>query len=138
MPRRKKLGPIRFTKFAKEQQDALPLLLQLPGMKGIFDEVARDGYKDEGRGLIVWLSVDGTFADLKPPVYISAADWRANPLLINTRHPDLLQVLITYDPQAAYILLIVSSGHAGSQVGRYMWWVESFTPRPTPIDVTRN
>jgi hypothetical protein len=82
MPRSKnKVGPIRFIKFAKEQQDALPMLLQLPGMKGIFDELARDGYKDEGRGLIVWLSTDGTFNTLKPPVYhrasASGADRRA-------------------------------------------------------------
>jgi hypothetical protein len=49
------------------------MLLLVPGTKNIFDTAARDGFDEEGRELVVWLSVDGTIGDL-------------------------IQALITYDP----------------------------------------
>ena len=129
-------GSIRFTRLAQENHEGMQALVRIPPMKPIFDEIARDGHQDMGRGLVVWVSVDGTVAGFKPPVFISAADWRSNPLLINTPHPDLLQTLITYDPKTSYIILVASSDTASR--GKYTWWVEPFTPKPQPIDVTRN
>jgi len=49
-------------------------------------------------GLIVWVSSDGTVGTLEPPIYTAAGSWRRNLLLINTLHPELLQALITHDP----------------------------------------
>jgi hypothetical protein len=133
---RRQYANIRFTRLAQENHEGMQALVRIPPMKSVFDELARDGHQDEGRGLVVWVSVDGTVAGFKPPVYIGAPAWRANPLLINTPHPDLLQALITYEPQTSYIILVASSDTASR--GKYTWWVEQFPQRPKPIDVTRN
>jgi hypothetical protein len=63
---------------------------------------------------------------LKKNNRLSAPPWRRFPLLVNTPHPDLLKALITYDTPTSYIVLI-SAPHSQSQ-GRYMWWLEQFTP----------
>jgi hypothetical protein len=127
MPRRRpKVDQIRFVRFAQEQRDALPILLQLPDLKSVFDTLARDGHREEGRGLIVWVSTDGTFATLQPPVFVPAAVWKANPLLVNTAHTDLIQALITYDRHTSYIVLVASPAHAQSSKGYYTWWIERF------------
>jgi hypothetical protein len=60
MPRRYRLpAGMRFTRFARAQQDGLQALMHLPGIKGVFDTVARDGHQSDGRGLVVWLSTMG-------------------------------------------------------------------------------
>jgi hypothetical protein len=135
MPRRQ-YGSIRFTRLAQENHEGMQALVRIPPMKAIFDELARDSHQEAGRGLIVWVSIDGKVAGFKPPVFISAAELRSNPLLINTPHPDLLQALITYDIKMSYIILVASSDTATK--GFYIWWVEPFTPRPKPVDVTKN
>jgi hypothetical protein len=74
------------------------------GLKGVFDELARDGQQLEGRGLVVWVSPTGRVDGLKPPVFIAAG--RATVSYPGQYvHPDLLQALITYDPKTSYFLL---------------------------------
>lgn len=133
LPRR---DGLRFKPFDEERQRALPLLMQVPGMKDVFDSIARDGHREDGRGLIVWLSTDGMVGSLKPPVFVSAPPWRRFPLLVNTPHPDLLKALITYDTPTSYIVLI-SAPHSQSE-GRYMWWLEQFTPPLSLMNLGNN
>lgn len=131
MPKKRpKFDHIRFEPFGEEQRKALPMLLQVPGMKDTFNSIARNGHQAKGRGLIVWLTENGRVDGLRAPLFIAAAEWQRSPLLINTPHPDLLQALITYDPKTSYIVLIVG-GASESSTGRYMWWVEQFTRKPT-------
>jgi hypothetical protein len=69
--------------------------------------------------------------DLQPPVFQSAASWRRKPLLINTPHPDLLQAMTSYDPQTAYIVLVVGGqGVANPASAHYTWWIDQFTKKP--------
>jgi hypothetical protein len=126
MPRKRcSVTGITFTPFGEEQRKAFALIVNMPGMKGVFDELARDGQQLEGRGLVVWVTPTGRVDGLGPPVFIAAGAWRRMPLLVNTPHPDLLQALITYDPKTSYILLIVAGADDG-QSGQYMWWIEPF------------
>jgi hypothetical protein len=121
MPRRPN---IRFTRFRQAQQEGLQALMRL--MKEVFDKVARDGHQSDGRGLVAWVSTDGTVATLKPPGFVSAPYWRRTPLLINTPHPDLIQALITYDPKTSYIVLVAGPNPNKPALGLYTWWIEPF------------
>jgi hypothetical protein len=126
MPKkRRSIAGIAFTPFGEEQRKAFAMLVNMPGLKGVFDELARDGQQLEGRGLVVWVSPTGRVDGLEPPVFIAAGAWQRMPLLVNTPHPDLLQAFITYDPKTSYILLIVGGADDG-QSGQYMWWIEPF------------
>jgi hypothetical protein len=137
MPRRRRaLDGIRFKRFQAEQHEAFKLFLQLPGMKDVFDSVARDGHRTDGRGLVTWISVDGTVAGLREPIFVSASSWRRMPLLVNTPHPDLLQALTSYDRQASYIILV--AGTVSETMGMYTWWIEPFRPAPKPLRIEEN
>jgi hypothetical protein len=127
MPRKRPKVDGSFVLLGEEQREGFKLFLGLPGMRDIFEELARDGHQSDRRGLIVWVSRDGTVGTLAPPVYIAAGSWRRNPLLVNTPHPELLQALITYDPKAAYIVLV--AGPAGPTLGQYTWWIEDFAKK---------
>ena len=126
MPKKRRLGAgITFTPFGEEQRKAFAALVNLPGLKGVFDQMAREGAQAAGRGLLVWLSPNGKMDDLRPPVYSSAGEWQRIPLLVNTPHPDLLKAMITYDLKTSYIILVVG-GSGDGQSGQYLWWIESF------------
>ncbi|HEU5101877.1 MAG TPA: hypothetical protein VFU22_22805 [Roseiflexaceae bacterium] len=126
MPRkRRSVKGITFTPFAEEQRTAFAMLVNLPGLKVSFDQMAREGLHAAGRGLLVWVSPNGKVEDLRPPVYSSVGEWKRMPLLVNTPHDDLLQAMITYNLQRSYIILVVAGTDDG-QSGNYMWWIEPF------------
>jgi hypothetical protein len=113
-----------FVEMGEEGREGFKLFLELPGMCDLFEQLARDGHRSDGRGLIVWASRDGTVGDLQPPIFIAAAHWRRYPLLVNTPHRELLEALNTYDPKSAYIVLV--AGLIGPTLGHYTWWIEPF------------
>jgi hypothetical protein len=113
-----------FVEMGEEGREGFKLFLEQPGMRNMFEELARDGHRSDGRGLIVWASRDGTVGDLQPPIFIAASIWQRNRLLVNSPQPELLEALNTYDPKSAYIVLV--AGLVGPTLGHYTWWIEPF------------
>lgn len=135
MPRRRKVTPqstahIHFELLGEEQQTAFRMLLDVTPLGDVFDEAAKDGYEEAGRGLLLWVSSDGTVAALRPPVYITSDEWRANPLLINTPHEDLLRAIETYNPRTSYIVLLSSAKDKDLHIGLYAWWTRKYAFKP--------
>jgi hypothetical protein len=130
MPRKKRRPLERppFEPFKQEQNEAMYMLFA----QGVFGELLQkdvpDWYKEDGRGMVVFIFKGETVSTLQPPIYIPAERWQTSPLFDDT---GLNAAIADYNPAREFVLMV--AGSKDLYAGYYAWWKVPLSTLPGTV-----